>query len=569
MRKGVLRAFALTASLAVIAAACGDDSSGDGNASPASGATASGSAATGSASTSSTAAVPVKGGTLVVGTYSEAPGLDPITTSGAGTTYGMELAAIYDRLILWDPIANKYEPRLAESFTNNPDFTEWTLKLRAGVKFGDGNPYDAEAVKFNLDRHKASNAVLRGPLTSIKDVSVVDPLTVKITLTDSWPGFLSLLAASPGMIASPAVIKAQDKNFPLNPAGAGAGPFQFDTLKPKEALTLKKNPAYWGGDVYLDGLKFVFLGGAQASLDALKTGSIDVTFLREAAVIDEAKKAGFKGLSNIQNLGEMILINAGVEVTCTGGKPEPTCAGQADATKIATKTPGSNLKVRQAIAAAIDLTVLDQRANSGKGIPATSLYDTTFPWNPKVSLPKADPAKAKQLVTEAKAAGWDGKIRLSCTNTPQRQGTAITVQTQLTAAGFEVDMSRSNLDVNQVIADVITNKNYDLACWGASATPDDYAYVQLDSLFRSTSGSNRTGYKSPAMDAALAEAKKAATNDAKTAAYKKIADLIVADAPVAPIAHAEEYVTYSAKIIGARPTAAGTLDFAKAFKKTS
>jgi peptide/nickel transport system substrate-binding protein len=561
MRKRFIRATAFATALGLLAAACGDDSSKGSDASTG----ASGTGAAGTTAATTTLA-PVKGGILTIGTYSEAPGLDPITTSGAGTTYGMELAAMYDRLILWDPIAKKYEPRLAESFTNNADFTEWTLKIRSGVKFGDGTSYDAEAVKFNLDRHKAENSVLRGPLSNLKDVAVVDPLTVKITLTDSWPGFLSLLAASPGMVASPAVIKAQGKGFPVNPAGAGAGPFQFDSLKPKEALTLKRNPSYWGGEVYLDGLKFVLLGGAQANLDALKAGSIDATFLREAAVIDEAKKAGFKGLSNVQNIGEMILINAGVEVTCTGGKPEPTCAGQADGTKIATKTPGSNLKVRQAVFAALDIAQIDQRANNGKGIPATSVYDTSFPWNPNVTVPKADPAKAKQLVQEAKSAGWDGKIRLSCTNTPQRQGTAIAVQTQLTAAGFEVDMTRSNLDVNQVIADVITNKNYDLACWGASTTPDDYAYVQLDSLLRSTSGSNRTGYKSATMDAALNEAKKASTDAAKTAAYKKIGEVLIADAVFAPIAHAEEYVTYSSKVVGARATSAGTLEFSKAYK---
>jgi peptide/nickel transport system substrate-binding protein len=317
--------------------------------------------------------------------------------------------------------------------------------------------------------------------------------------------------------------------------------------------------------VYLDGLKFVFLGGAQATLDALKTGTLDVGFLREAGVIDDAKKAGLKGLSNVQNTGEMILVNAGVEITCAGGKPEPTCTGKPDG-KVATKTPGSDIKVRQAIQAAVDVNVLDQRVNNGKGLPSTFVFDKSFPWDPKVAVPKQDVAKAKQLVQEAKTAGWDGKIKLGCTNTPQRQATAVTLQTQLTAVGIEVDMTRANIDVVQLIADVITNKNYDLACWGASATPDDYAYVQLDSLLRSTSASNRTGYKSAAMDAALADAKKAATDADKTAAYKKIAELIVQDVPFVPVAAAEEYVAYSSKVQGARATAAGTLEFSKAFK---
>ena len=207
----VLRVAALAAVLSIAAAACGD--SGDSN-----GATASSSTTT-LAQASSTAAAPttvtpVKGGTLTIGTYSEAPGLDPITTSGAGTTYGMEMASIYDRLIQYDPVSKQYKARLAESFTANADSSEWTLKVRQNIKFADGTAYDAEAVKFNIDRHKASNAVLRGPLTSISAVTVVDPLTVKVTLTGPWPGFVALLGSTLGMIVSPAAIKAGARHSP-------------------------------------------------------------------------------------------------------------------------------------------------------------------------------------------------------------------------------------------------------------------------------------------------------------------------------------------------------------------
>jgi peptide/nickel transport system substrate-binding protein len=551
----LLRAVAAVAAITIVAAGCGDDSGGSNE---------TGGAATSAAPT--TTSPPVKGGTLTIGTFSEAPGLDPNLTSGAGTTYGMEVAAIYDRLIQWDPIAKKYLPRLAESYTSNATFTEWTLKIRSGVKFADGTPYDAEAVKFNFDRSKTSNAVLRGPLANMKEVTVVDPLTVKVTLTDPWPGFVVLLGSALGMIISPTAVKAAGAGFATNPVNAGAGPFQFASLKPKEALVLKRNPNYWGGEVYLDELRFVFLGGASATYEALKSGSIDVAFLREAIAVDQAKKDGMQGFSTVMSMGEMILINAGAEVTCSGGKPEPVCAGQADGAKIATKTPGTNKKVRQAVQAAIDLAGVDQRANNGKGIVATSIYDQSFPWNPNVMAPKQNVDQAKKLVQEAKAEGWDGKIRLSCTNTPQRQGTALAVQAMLNSVGIDVDMTRANLDVNQVIADVITNKNYDLACWGLAASPDDYTFTQLDSFLRSTSGSNRSGYKSAAMDAALDETKRASTDAEKTAGYKKIAEAIVADAPFVAIGHAEERLVMSAKVHGAVPTAFTTADFSKAFK---
>ena len=558
MSRRISKVLAFVAVLAIVATACGDDGEGD-EGTPG--------GVTTTAAGSTTTLAPVKGGTLTIGTYSEAPGIDPIVTSGAGTTYGMEVAAVYDRLIIWDPNAKKYSPRIAESYSNNADFTEWTIKVRPNVKFADGTNYDAEAVKYNFDRHKTSNAVLRGPVTNMKETTIVDPLTVKVTLTDPWPGFVTLLANALGMIVSPTAIKAGGTGFAANPVNAGAGPFQFSSLRPKEALTLKRNPNYWGGEVYLDEVKFVFLGGAQATYDALKTGSIDVAFLREAAVVDQAKKDGLEGISTVMTLGEMILMNAGVEVTCAGGKPEPICTGKADNTKVATTTPGSNKKVRQAIAAAVDIGVIDQRSNEGKGVVANSIYDAQFPWNPNVAWPKQNVDQAKKLVQEAKAEGWNGKIRLSCNNTPQRQGTSLSLQAMLNAVGIEVDTSRANQDVTQVIADVITNKNFDLACWGAATTPDDYGFVQLDSLFRSTSGSNRTGYKNPAMDAALDEVKKAATDDAKKAAYKKIGDLVVADAVTIPVAHAEERLTWSAKVHGPIATSFTTADFSKTFKK--
>jgi peptide/nickel transport system substrate-binding protein len=550
------RLTAMVLALGLVAAACGDDGSSDGGQS--SGTTA--------ATATTAPKAPVKGGSITFATFSEAQSLDPVKTSGAGTTAGNETAAIYDRLVFWNPDKNQYEPRLAESFTNNADFTEFTLKIRPNIKFGDGTAYDAAAVKFNLDRQKASNAILRGVLANMKEVTVVDALTVKIALTDSWPGFLTLLSNSLGFIASPTAIQKLGTTFETNPVGAGAGPFEIGALKAKESLTLKRNPAYWNGDVYLDEIKFVFLpGGAPAAYQALKNGTIDVAFLREPVPVAQAATDGYPGVSTIMNLGEILVMNNGVEVTCTGGKPEPLCVGQADGTKLATKAPGQNKKARQAVQLALDVNAINTRANEGKGLPGLSVFDKSFPWDPKVATSKQNLDQAKKLVTEAKSEGWDGKIRLSCTNTPQRQGVALSVQAMLQNVGIEVDMTRSNLDVNQVIADVITNRNYDLACWGLSIPADDWAFTQLESFLRSTSGSNRTGYKSPAMDAALAELKKAATTETKTAAYKKIADLFVADVPSVIIGAVEERLVYRKDLKGVAPASFTTIELSKAW----
>lgn len=559
MTNRFMRCVALLVALGLVAAACGDDG-GDG-------ATPSDVTASTTTAAPATTLAPQKGGSVTMATFAETPGIDPILISGAGTTGGNENAAVFDRLIVWNPVKNIYEMRIAESVTNNTDFTEFTIKIRPNVKFGDGTAYDATAVKFNFDRQKTSNAILRGVLASMKDVTVVDTQTVKVTLTETWPGFMSMLANALGMIASPTAIQKLGKDFSILATGAGAGPFEVSSFKPKESLTLKRNPTYWGGDVYLDEVRFVNLGGAQASLDAVKTGTIDMAFLREASPVANAKAASLPGFSVVISLGEIILVNHGVEVTCAAGKPEPLCTGKADNTKIATTTPGSSKKVRQALLAAIDPAAVDQRANDGKGIVWTTVLDKSFPWNPSVDVPKPNVDNAKKLVQEAKAEGWDGKIRLECTNTPARKATSITLQTNLTAAGIQVDMSKAELDQNTVIADVITNKNYDLACWGIQLTPDDWAFTQADSFLRSTSGSNRTGYKSAAMDAALAEIKKAATDDAKKAAWKKLADLWVSDVVSVGLSAAEERTIWAAKVQGVAPASFSTVELTKAWIK--
>ena len=539
----------------LIAAACGD-SGGDSSPSTSAG----GATTTGAPATTLT---PQRGGSVSFGTFSEALSLDPIETSGAGSTSGNELTAIYDKLINYDPNTKQYTGKIAESFTINADGTEFTFKLRPNVKFADGTAYDAAAVKFNFDRHKAGNAVIRGPLQSMKEVTVVDPLTVKVALTDPWPGFITLVANGLGLVASPTAIQKQGANFKTNPENAGAGPFQYSSLRAKESLILKKNPTYWGGEPYLDEIKFINISGAGATFDAMKTGTLDFGFLREPLVVSRAKKDGFKGITTVMSGGEMLLINHGVEVTCAAGKPEPLCVGKPDGEKIKTPAPGADKRVRQAIQAAIDITVIDQRANEGTGRVATGLYDASFPWDPKVQQPKPDVEKAKRLVTEAKAAGFSGTIKFSCTDTPARQATALAVQTMLKAVGIELDMTRSNLPVAQVVVDVITNKNYELACWGVAAPPDEWAYTQFESFLRSSSASNRAGYKNPAMDAALDELKKAPSDSAKTTAFGKIAQLLYDDAVVVTTAHAEEYLAYGQRVQGVTQSSFTTIPFEK------
>src|SRR5688500_212411 len=170
---------ALVVVVGLVAAACGDD---DGDASTTS-TTVGGIGAT---TVPATTVAPKVGGTVTMGVFAEPSGLDPVVAQGGGTGGNHEMAAIYDTLMRIDPATKTFVPQLAESMTANADGSEFTMKLRSGVKFSDGTDFDAEAVVFGLKRHVQYGSALAGQVSSIKEYTVVDKLTVKFTLTGPW-----------------------------------------------------------------------------------------------------------------------------------------------------------------------------------------------------------------------------------------------------------------------------------------------------------------------------------------------------------------------------------------------
>jgi peptide/nickel transport system substrate-binding protein len=558
------RAIALLMALGLVAAACGDDGGSSSNASGSSGSTASGSTGTGATAATTTLA-PQKGGSITVSMFSETRGLDPAASSGSGTAGGTELSQIYDTIVRWNPDARSYDMRTAESVTSNATASEWTIKLKSGIKFRDGSAYDAEAVRYNFERNmttvntSTSRAWLNYVVGTSANVTVVDPLTVKVVLKVPDAGFQALLAHSPGMIVSPTAIKAlgdptaadyksKYDAFNLKPTGAGAGPFEVDSFTKGESLVLKKSTSWYGGEAYLDSIKFVVLSGDKG-VDGMKTGTVNVAFLRTPVSVANSKSdKTLGGFDNVIQAGDMLLVNQGIKLTCAAGKPAPLCTGQPDGT-ITTKPATANALVRAAVAAAIDPAVINTRVNDGKALPTTALFQKDFTDSPGVDGPKADPANAKKLLDQAKAAGFDGKIRVLCTNQPERVALAQTLETQLKAVGFDVT-ARSDLDTASQITEIITNKDYDIACWGLSVPNDETAPLSLVQNFWSASPNNRVGYSNPAWDAGLNVLLGAKDATSRKAAYKTMADLWNTDVPSVVFNAVIERIAFQNKVHG-------------------
>ncbi|TML07222.1 MAG: ABC transporter substrate-binding protein [Actinobacteria bacterium] len=558
-------AIALLVALAV--AACGDNK---GSNSSSSATTAGGSATTNAPATT---AAPKTGGTVTMGVFAEPSGLDPVVAQGGGTGGNHEMGAIYDTLMRFDPTTKTFVPQLAESISSNADGSEFTLKLRPNVKFSDGTDYDADAVVFGLKRHTQYGLAFAGQVSSIKDYTVIDKLAVKCTLTGSWPNFPYVLANAPGMIPSPTAIKAQctDLTKPARECTflskpVGAGPFVVDSYKPKEALILKRNPTYWGGPAYLDSVKFVLLPGGQATYDGLKTGTLQVGFLREAQPIKTANdEKQFDLYTLVQGFGGIILMNNG-QITCKAGLPSAVCAGKPDGI-IDLGKPTGDKRIRQAIAYAIDPKQLDQRMNAGTGLPGFEFFvkGSKFDVGPSA---ETNVDKAKALVDAVKKEkNWDGSISVTCL-AEQATGPAfvLAVATMLNAVGFKA--SQDVKPSTEYITNIQTTRNYDVACWGFNVSdeaPEAGLARHVLSVAGGNTGGNAMNLNNAAIDTQIIAIRAAKTDADRKSAFDKINTIWKDEMPSVVYSNTPEVIASNKKVKGLKYNVATTVMFDKAW----
>ncbi len=329
------------------------------------------------------------GGALRYAMNNEPDSLDPAKTAQASAFNVMQ--TLYDTLVWQDPTDLKYKPGLAESWESSSDGLTHTFKLRKGVKFHDGTPFNAEAVKFTFDRladPATKSPFALGKLGPYQETKVVDEFTAQVVLKAPYAAFYDALSQTWLAIVSPTAVKKSGDDFGRNPVGTGY--MKFKEWVPKDHMTVERNPDYnWGppffnhtGPAYLDSITFVGISENGARLTAFESG--DVT------IIETVPEGDFDRLKKTNKYQMVTARTPGAPMTMFMNTEKP---------------PFNDVNVRKAILYGLNRPDLINTAFFGLYTPADGpLADNTLYYSKKVAgMYPYDPEKAKQLLD---AAGW-------------------------------------------------------------------------------------------------------------------------------------------------------------------
>ena len=247
-------------------------------------------------------------GEIRIGMRDDPGSLDPATNA---TFVGrVSLQSICDKLVDIDT-EGSLVPMLATEWTWSEDGTEVTLKLRDGVVFQDGTPFNADAVKFNLERFLTmEGSRRRAELSVIKTIAVIDPLTVKLTLSSPSVSLLTQMTDRAGMMVSPTAYAATTpQDFANHPVCTG--PYKLAEYRPQERVVLERFPDHWRADQYdFDRVIYEAIPDGNVRLLNLKAGDLDLAEnIAPNDLPSIESDSAFKVAVGAQPAYEMILFN--------------------------------------------------------------------------------------------------------------------------------------------------------------------------------------------------------------------------------------------------------------------
>lgn len=482
-----------------------------------------------------------RGGTLRAGLDSDPPNMDPHRSTAAVDRQVYQ--NLYDKLV--DTDANlTIVPMLATSWTSSPDGKTVTFKLRQGVKFQDGTPFNADAVKYNFERMKDPKfpSARRSEILPVQSVTVVDASTVRLNLEKPYSPLLYVLTDRAGMMVSPAAAQKEGLDFALHPVGTG--PFSFVEKIPQDHVTLQRNPNYWAkGEPYLDRIVYRPFVDDNARVANLKSGDVDIINRVPAPQIKslaaEAAKpdARFKLLVHGAFEWDGIYLNV-------------------------TKPPFDNKALRQAFNATIDRNAIANVVLQGAVFPAYSFFPNGTPaYDPNWKIPPRSIPLAKEKL---QAAGHPGGFEFTVLSTPGPVNQSILQAIQSMAAEAGIQMKIQLLEFGQLLT-TTDHLQHQAALLGWSGRPDPDFDIYPFMTPSGIGSFNDAGYTNPKVTELLDAARLLNDMNQRRRAYGEVTKILADDMPYVWLYFPKEYKLVSTKVHGYVHVPDGMMRFASAW----
>lgn len=389
---------------------------------------------------------------ITIGMQLEPPNLDP-TSGAAAAIREITQINIYEGLTRFNSDGS-IGPALAASWDVTEGGKVWTFTLHEGVKFHDGTAMDAEDVKFSLDRARApdSTNAQKQLFAPIEAVDVVDAKTVKITLKAPSGNFDFNMAWGDASIMGPESVATNATN------PVGTGPFRFGQWVQGDRVELVANPDYWGTKPALSKATFKFISDPTAAFAAMMAEDIDAFPVFPAP----ETLAQFSGDPRFQIL--------------TGSTEGETILGMNNK-----QPPLDNVKVRQAIAHAINRQEIIDGAMFGYGTPIGTHFAPHHPdYIDLTGLSAHDPEKSKALLAEAGVSNLKLRMHLPPPTYARRGGEIIAAQLR----GVGIDVEITNVEWAQWLEQVFRGKDFDLTIVSHVEPADIGIYARPDYYFQ-------------------------------------------------------------------------------------
>jgi peptide/nickel transport system substrate-binding protein len=484
------------------------------------------------------------GGTLVVGlSQGEPNSLDPTV---GGSVSSLEIyPAMCQRLYTSDDKL-QLAPLLAAALPElSKDKLTYTVRLRRGIEFNDGTPFDAQAVVTSVQRLMTSPVSVREDFKSVESVVASAPYTVVFRLKGRDAAF----TANPYAL-SPAQLAKLGDNFGSNPVCVG--PFMFDHRVAGDHITLIKSPYYYDrAHVYLDKIVYKPMPQEAAASAALKAG--DVQALDQ---VSSTELPAVQQTSSLRTIRSPQLGWQGLEINIGNRNG----IGQLPYGRVNTPL-GSSTKLRQAFEEAIDRKTLNRVVFGGLvQVGCTPTGPSNIAWYEATTIPCTpyDPKHARQLI--ASSGFSNPTVHLSTSDTSPRLRLAQFIQAQEAAVGIDVVIDA--FDSPTSIARGISG-NFD-ARLGSNVTGNPEPSAPINMYLGSSGVSNFSGYSNRRLDYVLANGLKATDHEARAVNYRVAQQIIQADRPIIVLYHAIVYAAFSTQLTGLQLGPNGLLRVEKA-----